>query len=240
MLSLIIALCATAMALWSIVFWTRERTFRLTVIISTGIHALLLIPFGGIRPNVAIAPSRPRLLQYTFIRGTPEEMKSVQRRLAEIPGKETKEALLPKTDTKATARNDELPLHPNEKETRVTEAQTENELPEIENVKWFPFENTAQGKSYRREIKRLIKANLEIPEEILRDGYEGKQVIYFKLSRDGRLKTVFIDPRYRSSRDLVNTTSIENIARISEKFPPLPKEVKKDEIWFHVEIDYQK
>ena len=228
------------MALWSIVFWTRERTFRFMVIISVALHALLLIPFGAVGPDAATTPARPRLLQYTFIRGIPEEIESMQKREAETPEKDTEKASVPDTDTNATNRNDEIPLHPDEKTTKVTKEQTETELPEIKNITWFSFEDTPTGKSYRKEIKRLIKANLEIPEEILRDGYEGKQVVYFKLSRDGRLKTVFIDPRYESSRELVNTTSIKNIVRISEKFPPLPKEVKKDEVWFHVEIDYRK
>ncbi len=240
MLSLIITLCATMMALWCIVFWTRERTFRFMLIISAGLHTLLLVPFGAIGPDAAINPAKPRLLHYTFIRGITEETESVQEQKRQPPEEDRKEASVPDTDKNAAARNDEISLHPDEKKTRVTKEQTETELPEIENITWFSFEDTPTGRSYRKEIKRLIKANLEIPEEILRDGYEGKQVVYFKLSRDGRLRAVFIDPRYESSRELVNTTSIENIVRISEKFPPLPKKVKKDEVWFHVEIDYQK
>jgi hypothetical protein len=116
------------------------------------------------------------------------------------------------------------------------------DLPEITDVEMFAFDEHPSGESYRKELQRLIEQNLDVPEEILKEGYEGKQLVYFKLLRDGSLvrDSVFIHHRYVSADHLVNTTSIENIRRIAAGFPALPAGVKEDEVWFHVEIDYAK
>ncbi len=238
MLSKVISLCATSIVLWCVVFWTRERVFKVVIVISVGIHALLLIPFGGLVVTGTATSTGPRLIRYTFIQGVPENKKNLHNNENAIDTRE--ELSTPVAKKSADLSNKNISKPPVAKETGKTDEHIEPGLPRIENVKWFSFDEHPAGESYRKEIKRLIKTNLEIPEQILRNGYEGKQVVHFRLSRSGKLEAVFIESRYESLNPLVNTTSIENIRRISEKFPPLPENVKKDEVWFYVEINYSK
>jgi hypothetical protein len=208
------------------------------VIISALLHCLLFIPYGRVvGMDKPPSPASSPLINYTFIRGMPKETEPV----VDINEKnEPEEKIKTGEETIGSLTGEEIAAIPSEKKSGVIEKKGDPEHPDTSDIKWFPFDKHPSGESYSKELNRLINAELEIPEELLRTGYEGKQVVFFKLSKDGQLKAIFIDPKYESSDPLVNETSIANIRRIAEKFPPLPEGVEQDEVWFHVEIDYAK
>lgn len=226
-------------AIWCVFYWSKERILRITVIVSIAIHGIMFIPFGKVmgigRGNTQ---SAYRAVNYTFVRGmskevvekdTPTQEKVEEEEVIDISEKNIgnifgDSASFPRVPTKSVN----------------TELQGDPDHPDTSGITWFEFDKHPTGESYSKELNQLINANLEVPEEILRTGYEGKQVVFFKLSRNGELRAVFIPQNSLSSNNIVNETSIANIRRISKKFPPLPEGVKNDEVWFKVEIDYAK
>jgi hypothetical protein len=234
-------MCATFIALWCVVFWTRERVLKYTVLVSLALHGLFFIPYNGvIGINRMRAFESPRLVNFTFIRGASNETPPFD--IVKDETRKTDSGTTPEMPDKKTGSlaSDTVMQETAKKKSAGGEAKGDPDHPDTSNIKWFAFEEHPTGESYSKELNRLINTNLEIPEEILKTGYEGKQAVYFKLSRKGELRAIFIVPKDLSSNPLVNETSISNISRIAPKFPPLPEGVKEDEVWFHVEIDYAK
>jgi len=241
MISMLITMCTMLAALWCVFYWSRERIFRLMVIISIALHGILFIPFGRVvGMGKSPTPSGPRLLNYTFVRGTSKEKQEIEEAKDEVKKEILEEKTeIPDQKINELAENTVSQMEP-EKKSAKPDLKGDPDHPDTSDITWFAFDKHPTGESYSKELNRLINTNLEIPEEILKEGYEGKQVVFFKLSRKGELRAVFIPDKNVSSNPLVNETSIANIRRIAEKFPPLPDGVEEDEVWFHVEINYAK
>lgn len=239
MISKVIAMCAMFTVIWCVFYWSKERIFRITVIMSLAFHGIMFIPFGKVLGiNREHTKSGYRAVNYTFVRGMPKEVEEIDKSEREKQ-KQNEQTDMPEKSIGSILTEKEISKTTPSK-SATTEIRGDPDHPDNSDITWFDFDKHPTGESYSRELNRLINANLDVPEEILKAGYEGKQVVFFKLSREGKLLAVFIPDNNLSSNSLVNDTSIANIRRISEKFPPLPEGVKDEEIWFRVEINYAK
>ncbi len=241
MIPRLIALCVTLTVLWCVIYWTRDRLFRVVLIVSVGLHALAAIPLSGIYDDGPGSMSGgTRVIQYEFIQGAPEKDPSVIDEKTEDKPPLEEELSIP--DLKKTSAEADLPLDekPDEEVRREIPGTVEKGLPRIEQKALVSFKMHPERESYRKELKRLIKENIEVPEQLLRDGHRGRQLVFFKLTREGELIALFIDETSISPNPMVNATSLNNIRRISVMFPPLPGGVLEREVWFKVNINYKK
>ena len=239
MISNIITMCAMAGAIWSVFYWSKDRVFRITVIVSLALHGIMFAPFSKVLGiNKVNTKSGYRAVNYIFVRGMPKNVEEIDKPEREKYENNENTDATKKSTGNIPSKKEILEKMVVKTETSVTIGNPDNT--DNSDIEWFDFDKHPSGENYSKELNNLINANLEVPEELLRSGYEGKQIVFFKLSRNGELRAVFIPYNSLSLNSLVNETSIANIKRISEKFPPLPEGVKNEEIWFRVEINYAK
>ncbi len=221
---------------WAIFFWSNDKFFRIFLFISLAIHSVFLIQIGKEK-----LPFKKRddlqILSYTFIQGALEE-DSTASTIENRPHHSSVKEIAIEKNLSTTSVDESTIDSETEEETERPNIPVDAELPKIESKTWFDFNTHAEGESYRRELQKIINQNLLIPDEILKNGYEGKVKLWLNLTRDGKLSYFFLDAKYRSENDIVNKASIESVEKSSQYFPPLPEGVKDYDVLFYVILDF--
>ena len=235
MLTMIIALTLLLGVVAAIWYYTHEKSLRISLAVSVAIHAVLFIKSFSASESFS-APVLDEVLNFTFIPARAESAQNDAVQTASIDsvaggmkiqrGKtRRRKAAEVKKDVEQPANNPEA-------------KRTEKKLKPLEKIEWFDFNKHPLGASYRKRIHQLVYAHQVVPEQIEKKGWEAKIKVWFNLSREGKLNTVYIDKRYASNYDIINQASIQSVRNASKYFPPLPEGVKNADIWFNVTLDF--
>jgi outer membrane biosynthesis protein TonB len=218
--------------LWGMLLWARSKVFRATILISFCLHGIFLVRIGA---REAKETERERIISFTFVQGAEQTEKP--------PAPEGINPLSeprPEAEPPTPKETEEEPEEPSPPEEKMPEPPRAIEgLPKIEDSSLIDFSANPEAKSYRDELIRLIRVYQKAPPEVLVQGVEARVRIHFNVSRDGTLNLpVVIDPKIRSSRDIVNGAAVDSVVAAAEHFPPFPENVDKAELWFHVDVDF--
>jgi len=218
--------------LWGILLWARSKVFRTTILISFCLHGVFLVKLGarGVKEV-----ERERIISFTFVQGAEEAEKApTPEGINPLPEP------LPEAEPPAPEETDEEPEEPSPPEEKTPEPPRVVEgLPKIEDAALIDFSANAEAESYRLELQRVIAVYQKTPAEVFEQGVEARVRVWFNLSRDGTLnEPVVIDPKIRSSHDMVNKAAADSVIAAAGHFPPFPENVDRAEIWFHIDVDF--
>jgi len=218
------------LVLWAIVFWSKSRVFRVTLLIALALHTVFLIRVSGWGTD---GPKPEELISFAFIQGGDEAEKAPpQEGIGLSPGTTETAQETPVKDSEARSPAEEEAVRPKE-------SLVEPDLPRIEDRSLLDFSAHPLAESYRRQLQRLIARYQKTTPEILKQGFEGRVKVWFNLSRDGKLNLpAFVDANIRSSHESVNQAAMESVIAAAEHFPPFPERIKRAEIWFYVYVDF--
>jgi hypothetical protein len=235
--TLVIGFCAVGALVWTVVFWSGQRVLKVFVCVSAVLHAgLFALPLGATR-NAAPIDEGQLLIPYTIVQGVDaayedpaaagvvDEQSRADAGLTEQPVTET-------LDEDAITVESEPAKNP-------PAGTVDAELPKIDDVAWFAFDEHPGAASYRKELQHIIQRHFEVPAELEARGYEGRVKVWLSLGRDGRLHYAFVDETVCSEDEEINRLTEENIRRVAGEFPPFPKGVKDYDVSFYVIVDYR-
>jgi outer membrane biosynthesis protein TonB len=239
--TIVIGFCAVGALVWTIAFWSGQRVFKVFVCVSAVLHAGLFavplaVPLAATR-NAAPADEGELLIPYTIVQGVAETPDN----LAAAGGAdEPSGAGSGLTDQPISETLDENPIAAESEPAQKPPVGTADaDLPRIDDVSWFAFDEHPGAVSYRKELQHIILRHFEVPTELDERGYEGRIKVWLSLGRDGRMHYAFIDETMCSEDESVNRLTEDNIRRIADKFPPFPEGVKDYDVSFYVIVDYR-
>jgi hypothetical protein len=222
------------LVLWVIVFWSRSNVFRSALLISLAFHAIFLVRVSGLGAK-KVQPER--IISFTFVQGGQgRDESSSERPVGPSP---QPSPIAKETAVEDSEAEQESPVPPQEALPRPVAQRIEKNLPRIEDASLLDFSADPLAEDYRRALQRLIQRYQQTPPEIFQRGVEARVKVWFNLSRDGKLnQPIFVDPKIRSSDDIVNKAAIDSVVAAAEHFPPLPRHINRPEMWFYVYVDY--
>ena len=235
--TIVIGFCAVGALVWTVVFWSGQRVLKAFVCVSAVLHAgLLAVPFASSK-STAPDDEGELLIPYTFVQGVdatyedPAEAGAVD---------EPSDAGAGLDEQPVTETLDEDAIAAESEPAKKPPAGTvDAELPKIDDVAWFAFDEHPGAASYRKELQHIIQRHFAVPAALEERGYEGRIKVWLSLGRDGRLHYAFVDETMCSEDEAINRLTEDNIRRIAGEFPPFPEGVKDYDVSFYVIVDYR-
>ncbi|MCK5707590.1 MAG: TonB family protein [Candidatus Aureabacteria bacterium] len=94
---------------------------------------------------------------------------------------------------------------------------------------------------YANFIKKAINRHTEYPRDEYEKRIEDSVTISFCIDIDGKLIGVpSISDIHRSRHNNFNKAAVKAVITASSQFPPLPKELKRDSQYFHIDIEFSR
>ena len=200
--------------------YSKDKNFKIALIISLLCHSVIFFPFGHLFLN--IKPPRYKSIEVTHYTALKDEKVQKYTSVADKPAYKKEKPQLDKYKEKS------MPDVISRK--KQTSAKKPNIKPEV-NVEMKKMRNYV---NYYQILRAKIKRNVKYPNSLS----EGQVYLDFRLTPNGKLEMIRINEETSTSNVLLRIAALESIQKATP-FPPFPEDFKQSKAVFNVIISFE-